>query len=441
MKYSHYNTQISLTEQVSAIYNALSDKFVIIKNSIIDDLNFPANELLQKNNKLYYELLKAGVVVEGYFNEYEKIRNRSREIDKNPKTFQLMLNPTLDCNLKCWYCYEKHVKGSKFSPSTIENIKKFVSKIFDRYKDLEIFYLNFFGGEPLIGFTKTNQLIQYVSYKCKERNVKLEISFSSNGVLVNENIVVFLKLQSESISFQITLDGGKEYHDKTRFLQSKKGTYKTIVQNIRLLAQNKIFVILRINYTEENLHSVPSVLTDIKDWDEDCKSFVKLDFQQVWQDNHTKLEIDSLLESFSNAGFAVSSPNHNVDNLRFPCYADSLNQALINYNGDVYKCTARDFTTENRCGYLSESGDIVWTKNRPEERIEKKMQKETCINCSILPLCGGGCSQKCIEGCYGDDCTYGYDEKAKKEIVLNRFYNYFVRNHEASTDIQAVGKQ
>ena len=27
------------------------------------------------------------------------------------KTYRLVLNPTLECNFRCWYCYEDHVTG------------------------------------------------------------------------------------------------------------------------------------------------------------------------------------------------------------------------------------------------------------------------------------------------------------------------------------------
>jgi uncharacterized protein len=118
-----------------------------------------------------------------------------------------------------------------------------------------------------------------------------------------------------------------------------------------------------------------------------------------------------------------------------PCYADSRNQLLINYDGNVYKCTARDFSSTNRDGYLNETGEVIWTKLTPSARIERKMSLSVCKTCAILPLCGGGCIQKIIEYQKDNECMYGYDEAAKKDIVLNRFYNYFVKNSETNTGI------
>ncbi|MDR0206182.1 MAG: radical SAM protein [Bacteroidales bacterium] len=435
MKYSQYNTFISLTEQVSALYNALSDKFVLLTKIIFNDLNLPIHSLAKKNSTLYEELLQAKAIVENNIDEYEYIKNFSREIDNNSKEYKLMLNPTLDCNLKCWYCYENHIKGSRMSAITIASIKKNITNIFQKYKKLEAFYLYFFGGEPLLAFSTAKELISCIADHCNKQNIILNISFTSNGVLINERNIIYLKQKCKKVSFQITLDGGELEHDKVRFLTSKAGTYKRILKNIHLLLKHEVFVILRINYTKENILSISSILSDIQEWDDNYKGNMKIDFQRVWQEDKNALNIDEFIESFTNTGFLVTSPIHNVDNVRFPCYADNLNQLLINYNGDVFKCTARDFATENRCGYLTETGNIIWTSLPPDERLETKMQKSICRTCSILPLCGGGCSQRCIEQNDEEHCTYNYEEADKKEIVLNRFYNYFVKNYETNTGI------
>ena len=41
-----------------------------------------------------------------------------------------------------------------------------------------------------------------------------------------------------------------------------------------------------------------------------------------------------------------------------PCYADRANSVIVNYNGDVYKCTACDFAKTKREGKLNEDGTI-----------------------------------------------------------------------------------
>ncbi|WP_289861928.1 hypothetical protein [uncultured Duncaniella sp.] len=45
------------------------------------------------------------------------------EINKHFNSKQhlnITINPTLDCNLRCWYCYEKHLDGSCMDNDTLK---------------------------------------------------------------------------------------------------------------------------------------------------------------------------------------------------------------------------------------------------------------------------------------------------------------------------------
>ncbi|MDR2867946.1 MAG: radical SAM protein [Bacteroidales bacterium] len=426
MKYSQYNTIIELSNSVFSLYNAKSDRFVVIKNEILSHLQLNPKQLQIKNLELYEELKNAEAIIADDVDEFALMKTLSRNIDTDTKEVRLIINPTLDCNLKCWYCYENHIKGSKISSDTADRIKKYTTKIFENNNKIEHFQLYFFGGEPLMPLNRVIEIINFVSYCCNHNQVSFGVSFTSNGVLINDKLMKCLQPLAQDVSFQITLDGGRDFHDKVRFLHSGTGTYQTILHNVQLLLQNKIFVVLRINFTKDNIDSVPCILEDIRNLSKEQKDFLKIDFQRVWQDDDDPVNIDPLLDSFHQAGFAASSPSHHLDQLKHPCYADRINELLINYNGDVYKCTARDFTIENRSGFLTEDGTVVWTGLTPMERIEQKMRIHICKECAILPLCGGGCSQKCNEFDTDASCVYHYDEADKKKIILDRFYNYFV---------------
>lgn len=50
------------------------------------------------------------------------------------------------------------------------------------------------------------------------------------------------------------------------------------------------------------------------------------------------------------------------------CYGDHANHFIVNYNGDLYKCSARDFTKENREGVLTSDGDLEWNEKGRYEK-------------------------------------------------------------------------
>jgi uncharacterized protein len=137
--------------------------------------------------------------------------------------------------------------------------------------------------------------------------------------------------------------------------------------------------------------------------------------------------------------FGFSLPRiKDYNNVLNSCYADKINQATINYNGDVYKCNARDFNEKNKEGVLTDDGQIAWN-DRGKERVNIKMNNSPCLECSILPICGGGCSQVALENKDKDYCVHNFDESKKKMLCwklffsrkkkCNLYYNKLYRNN------------
>ena len=131
------------------------------------------------------------------------------------------------------------------------------------------------------------------------------------------------------------------------------------------------------------------------------------------------ITVEDNIEKLRNEGINVKylAP----DNVKDSCYADKRNSAVINYNGDIFKCTARDFTTVKRAGYLSEEGDLIWENNYLERRMNAKFQNKPCLSCRLMPICNGGCSQHAMEALGGDDyCVYFGDENEKDKVVKSK---------------------
>ena len=257
------------------------------------------------------------------------------------------------------------------------------------------------------------------------------VGFTSNGYLLTDKIIKELKDFKVS-SFQITLDGDKESHNKVRYPFIGADSYSKITENIKKLLNVGISVILRINYTSENLSKTQLIVDDFCDLSETGKSFLQVDFQRVWQDRNNKSSfvekglLDKCIRTFNNKGITVSAPI--INQVLAPCYADKEQQVLINYNGDVYKCTARDFTKENRLGILNEDGTITWDEEKMKQREGVRLSKEVCQRCRIAPICGGTCTQRGLDSGDSNQCIRGLDESGKDKIVLNQFYYNIVKN-------------
>ena len=55
------------------------------------------------------------------------------------------------------------------------------------------------------------------------------------------------------------------------------------------------------------------------------------------------------------------------------CYAERENQVIINFNGDIFKCSVDDFNKSNRIGYLRESGELFKEKDKWNKKQDIKL--------------------------------------------------------------------
>lgn len=325
----------------------------------------------------------------------------------------------MNCNFKCWYCYETHIKDSKMSQSTINSVIKLVESVVKNQNGLKRIIISFFGGEPLLYFNKIIiPLLQNTVDICNVSSIEVVGHMTTNGLLINDEMLTTCNKYGLK-SFQITLDGNREQHNKVRFLSESKGSYDTIVNNIIKSVKQKIHVNIRINCSLNTFDNINDILNSFISISKEDKSYITFDFQKVWQEetdlseiiNNTKLDFEKM-------GFNVTKIG--AGSLIESCYADKRYQATINYNGEIFKCTARDFKDGSGEGILQNDGNIIWNK-KYENRLASKFNNEPCKTCRILPLCGGGCTQASIEANGADYCVMGFDENRKTKLITDKF--------------------
>lgn len=206
----------------------------------------------------------------------------------------------------------------------------------------------------------------------------------------------------------------------SRVNAAKHPTYDKIMANVALGAAKGCKISLRFNYTPETLDSYADVLTDLESLSDEIRRNISCSFHQVWQtganrqESPVKEKADKLVDYFRRSGFATGC-DRRYD--RYVCYGDKANHAVINYNGDMYKCTAREFTPSMREGKLLPDGTMEWNE-RYNHRMAIKYADKTCHQCNIMPICNGGCAQNKLERSATKECPKGRDANAKKEYLL-----------------------
>ena len=426
MKYSKFNNFFNYEDKKIG-YNAFSNEFLLLDPELFDILEASKreNDFDELNNihpEFYNHLIEIGFIIQNDVDEIENVKKLVREIDfENETTYQLTINPTMNCNFKCWYCYETHIKASKMSQETILSVTKFVDNLLIEKSKLEHFHLSWFGGEPLLYFDKTvKPILQNIHPKMADKNIRFTSSFTTNGLLISQKMLDICKEFGVN-HFQITLDGHRERHNQVRYISKEKGSYDEIVNNIILCLKNELSVSVRLNISEVTIDTLPNIIDDFINISENEKKFMNFSFHEVWQekkDIHS--DIQSIVELFREKGFNTLYKGVNLDTVRNSCYADKKNHATLNYNGEVFKCTARDFESKSKEGDLDENGVIVWNE-KFENRMNSKFKNKPCLNCSIMPICNGGCSQQAIEHAGVEYCVHNFDENKKLEIIKDKF--------------------
>ena len=372
----------------------------------------------------YHYLLEKELIVDDETDETATILDAWKKEDVESEELLVTINPTMNCNLRCWYCYEEHNRSTRMKPETIEAVTAFFKRQIEskRFKKIA---LSFFGGEPLLYF---KQVVKPLLDRLKELlndEITFMLHFTTNATLLTEDIISYLKPWNPS--FQITLDGNEFIHNLVKNRgKGKPATYRPTLNNIQRLLQNRLAVGIRFNFTAKTLERFWDVLTDLGVFTEEEKKFCNVSFYRVWQDNggdpeQLKKTLGELEKAFRAAGFfVVSQTSHVVGR----CYADKENSMVINYDGLVYKCTAREFTPSKSEGTLSADGQIVWNE-RYRQRQEIRYGNAVCRSCILLSLCHGGCSQSKLEAEQGG-CLKGYNDEQKMDFIRQRIKDLYV---------------
>lgn len=422
MKYSIYNSLLRTRTQ-TVLYNSKSDGILLMcpeVERLLLTYHNNVDEIATVHSDLYKELLNNQMIVDDNIDESDSVIKSWELHDCSKEKFSIVINPTLDCNLRCWYCYEEHNEKSIMNGEILASLQKLIiSKL--ECEELKTIHLHFFGGEPLLAFHEVMEpILMYAKDNCARYTKTMEVGITTNGTLFTDDVILRLsELCNPSIvNLQITIDGNRRLHNAIRRTKDGIPTFDTIINNIKKCAKIGFNVHVRFNYTHRNINSLAEISHEFLNAEEDWLRHISFSFHKVWQEPTSKQieqEVTNIEQLYREKCLKV------MDNPRYQkyrCYADKSNHIVVNYNGDLYKCTARDFTKENREGVIGKNGELMWNK-KYKKRMDIVYGNATCRNCSIFPICGGYCSQAKLEH-MGDGCIMRYTNDDRERIVAER---------------------
>lgn len=377
-----------------------------LKNITKEELEF------LKNN---YFLIEKDVVEE---NIIEYLLDKDR-LDQ--KIFSSYIAFSTLCNFACVYCYEEgqthreKIMDEETLQATINWYKKIIEK--NNYTKCNI---GLFGGEPLLHKDLIKEFITQIGSITKKKKIELNINITTNGYLLDNDIINFLNLYGLD-EIQITIDGVGDVHNQRRPLRSGGKTFDKIIRNIKNSEKFNGRFLFRVSFDENNIKEVKDVLKYLKNINikNDYTIYLAPIHQTTSQQNkncsfcstnvlqNNQKIIDTYKEIYDYMKkLDLKIPKYYTNG---PCMVVSNDTVLIDPYGDLYKCVEM-ISLKGLCvGNVKEK-----EYSQQYYNFVGRPQFKNCIKkqCKYVALCGGGCAMQ----------SYLKDKKAK---CVNCEYEYF----------------
>lgn len=319
----------------------------------------------------------------------------------------LCLHIAHDCNLACRYCFaeegEYHGRRALMSFDVGKAALDFLVANSGNRVNLEV---DFFGGEPLMNWQVVKDLVEYGRSLEKPNNKKFRFTLTTNGVLLNDDILEFANKEMSNVV--LSIDGRREIHDLMRPFRSGQGSYDLVVPKFQKVADSReqMNYYVRGTFTRNNL-----------DFSEDVLHLADLGFKQISvepvvakpTDDYSIREEDlpRLKEEYDKLAAAMIKRRKEGKPFNFfhfmidleggPCVAKRLSGCgsgteylAVTPWGDLYPCHQFVGQEEFLMGNVTDG--ITRTDIQDEFKCCNVYAKEKCKKCFAKFYCSGGCA-------------------------------------------------
>lgn len=266
--------------------------------------------------------------------------------------------------------------------------------------------VDFFGGEPLMNFDVVKEIVAYGRSLEKEHNKKFRFTLTTNGMLLNDEIMEFANKEMSNVV--LSIDGRKEIHDLMRPTPNGKGSYDIILPKFQKFAKlrgDKSYYV-RGTFTRNNLDFCKDVLhmadlgfdeisiEPVVAEDEAPYAIKEEDLPKIFE-QYDLLAKEMIKREKEGRGFTFF--HYMIDLTGGPCVAKRLSGCgsgteylAVTPWGDLYPC--HQFVGED--GFLL--GNVYDGIQKQELVDEFKgcnvYTKEKCKDCFARFYCSGGCA-------------------------------------------------
>jgi mycofactocin biosynthetic radical S-adenosylmethionine protein MftC len=293
---------------------------------------------------------------------------------------------TRECNLRCRHCLSADVMGDCKGELDFDQCCTFIDEL-DR---LEIFQINFGGGEPFL----RDDFLEILKY-CHSRGITTCVS--TNGTVLDESLIKKLKTM-RFLYMQVSLDGATaETNDAIR----GRGTFDRIINALKVLVAYDFrnastnTVVTGINFREigqiyelGKKYGLKTRLSRFRPSGNAKRSW------QYYRLSHDQLaELSVFLKNHSDIAtgdsfFSIVPQERRELGLNM-CGAARMTCSVLP-DGTVYPCAFLQDSAFRAGNVMEESLGSIWHKAEIFNAL-RAIHIESCERCVRFEMCHGGC--------------------------------------------------
>lgn len=407
MKISKYNIEQEIEHEQMLLYNTLTTSLVVLDKAEFESIFIERNFAHPEAG----ELLVMGFLVEDEFDEIGYLRElRENVVKANTTIADVMLAPTMDCNARCYYCFEHGCHHDKMTKETADAVVKYLI----RYWNGSLLNITWFGGEPLLA----PDIIDYITERLLAKNIKLISKITTNGLLLTREAALKALNRWHTTKIQISMDAyGEEYNRIKNYAdRSVDNPFAVVQENLHQALALGLKVKVRINFNPDRQETAIDLMNHLQTrfgaYERFSAYFASIDAASnlvrpiagEFPDRATH-PYRELINVSRNYGYYKGNGRGAKGNFLYDekgllnslklypsptnCYASSPCVFAIDSRGDLYKChrvlgKGDQYSSGNvQTGVIQ--NEIFQFFANPDYSLRE------CEDCKLLPICQGGC--------------------------------------------------
>ena len=363
----------------------------------------------------------------------DQFENLAYNYKNNSKVIKaLCLHVAHTCNLNCSYCFASQGKyQGERALMSFEVGKRAFDFLIENSGTRRNLEVDFFGGEPMMNFDVVKQLVAYARSIEKEHNKNFRFTFTTNGVLLDEEVMDFLNREMHNVV--LSLDGRKEVNDHFRKNYAGEGSYDTIVPKFQRLVEKRggkdyyvrgTFTHNNVDFTNDLFHMVDLGFTELSMEPVVCPpgdpyALTKEDMPKIFE-QYEILAKEMLRRK--KEGRAFTFYHYMLDLKNGPCIykritgcGSGTEYMAVTPWGELFPC--HQFVGDSKYSLDNIWDGITNTAVQDEFRSCNAYARPECKDCWAKLYCSGGCAANAYHatGSIGGIYEYGC-ELFKKRI-------------------------